>query len=57
MEKANEKLRAEARRNLNDAVRSLVAYAKKRDLRVDAHKERMEKERALAKVRSMRSYG
>ena len=43
MEKENNKMRAEAKRKVNECVRNLVAYVKKRDKRVLAHQVRASK--------------
>ena len=56
MEKENNKARAELKRKLNECVRNLVAYVKKRDRRVMAHTEQQEAEKAAkaAKMAEMR---
>ena len=46
MEKENNKARSEKRKELNELVRNLVAYVKKRDRRVAEHAEKVEKEKA-----------
>jgi DnaJ family protein A protein 5 len=52
MEKENDKARSELRRKLNDVVHKLVAYVKKRDRRVQAHKEEEEAERTAKAARA-----
>lgn len=56
MEKENNKLRAEARKKVNECVRQLVAYVKKRDRRVAEHNAQQELERAekAAKIAEVR---
>eukprot|EP00965_Chrysotila_dentata_P186453 6156675-Pleurochrysis_carterae.AAC.1 len=46
MEKENNRARSEAKKKLNDLVRALVAYVRKRDPRVVNHTSRLEEERA-----------
>ena len=46
MEKENAKFRSEKRKELNDCVRALVAFVRKRDKRVAAHTEANEAAKA-----------
>ncbi|KAL1524617.1 hypothetical protein AB1Y20_019506 [Prymnesium parvum] len=57
MEKENAKRRSEAKRKINECVRNLVAYVKKRDSRVAAHRAQQERENKakLAKAKAMRA--
>ena len=57
MEKENNKARVEARRKVNECVRNLVAFVKKRDRRVHAHQleQEAEKKAKLAKAKAARS--
>lgn len=46
MEKENKKTRDKARKERNELVRQLVAYVRKRDRRVQAHKRLVEEQNA-----------
>ena len=52
MEKENNKARSEKRAKLNECVRALVAYVKKRDRRVLDHQKQAEEERAYKAARA-----
>ncbi|GCB84674.1 hypothetical protein scyTo_0025270, partial [Scyliorhinus torazame] len=46
MEKENKKIRDKARKERNEVVRQLVAFIRKRDRRVQAHRKRLEEQNA-----------
>ena len=56
MEKENKKTREKARKERNDLVRQLVAFMRKRDRRVQAHRKMVEEQNAekIKKVEQLR---
>ena len=51
MEKENNKFRSEAKKKVNECVRALVAYVKKRDKRIAAHQAQQAEEKRVREVR------